>query len=231
MSSRFKRPCLARAHLDTATAGPRTVPVRSGLSGVKTLEFSGPPRPSDVLRSGTARAPVVVSRCARLAFADSNLDSRIGVQHAVNPVNPVNLQSTAVGGSRLRFHTVGVTRDVLRQGSTNHARRVREPNRNFRLCIAPSGGVSTRMHYQLFEMRERRITAFGSWLITGTGYLFSGWPELRWSSSFSLFRRRTIWPDTLKRELQRRDGLNTSRTGWFLTIQKKPSAKSWTVVS
>src|SRR5436190_10267242 len=43
---------------DTANAGPRTVPVRSGLSGVKTLEFSGPPRPSDVLRAGTARAPV-----------------------------------------------------------------------------------------------------------------------------------------------------------------------------
>src|SRR5213075_2070526 len=41
----------------TATAGLRTVPVRSGLSGVKTLEFSGPPRPSDVLRAGTARAP------------------------------------------------------------------------------------------------------------------------------------------------------------------------------
>jgi hypothetical protein len=44
------------ALLDTATAGPRTVPVRSGPSGVKTLEFSGPPRPSDVLRAGTARA-------------------------------------------------------------------------------------------------------------------------------------------------------------------------------
>src|SRR5436190_6611248 len=40
------------------------VPVRSGLSGVKTLEFSGPPRSSDVLRAGTARSPVVVSRCA-----------------------------------------------------------------------------------------------------------------------------------------------------------------------
>src|SRR6266498_6117079 len=52
------------AHLDTATAGPRTVPVRSGLSGVKTLELSRIPRPSDVLRAGTARAPVVVSRCA-----------------------------------------------------------------------------------------------------------------------------------------------------------------------
>jgi len=41
------------------------------------------------------------------------------------------------------------------------------------------------------------------------GSVFSGWPELRWSSSFSLFRRRTIWLDTLKRELQQRDGLNT----------------------
>src|SRR6266511_5527670 len=45
-----------RAHLDTTTAGPRTVPVRSGLSGVKTLELSRIPRPSDVLRAGTARA-------------------------------------------------------------------------------------------------------------------------------------------------------------------------------
>ena len=52
------------AHLDTATAGPRTVPVRSGLAGVKTLEFSRPPRPRDVLRAGTARAPVAVSSCA-----------------------------------------------------------------------------------------------------------------------------------------------------------------------
>src|SRR6058998_994382 len=53
------------AYLNTATAGPRTVPVRSSLAGAKTLKFSRPPRPSDVLRAGTARAPVVVSRCAR----------------------------------------------------------------------------------------------------------------------------------------------------------------------
>jgi len=53
--------CESRTRLDTATAGPRTVPVRSGLSGVKTPEFSRPPRPSDVLRAGTARAPVEVS--------------------------------------------------------------------------------------------------------------------------------------------------------------------------
>jgi hypothetical protein len=39
--------------------------------------------------------------------------------------------------------------------------------------------------------------------------MVSGWQDLRWSSSFSLFRQRTIWLDTLKRELQRRDGLNT----------------------
>jgi len=48
--------------MDTTTVGPRTVPVRSGLSGVKTLELSRIPRPSDVLRAGTARAPVLVSR-------------------------------------------------------------------------------------------------------------------------------------------------------------------------
>ena len=46
------------AHLDTATAGPRTVPVRSGIAGGKAQECSRPPRPSDVLRAGTARAPV-----------------------------------------------------------------------------------------------------------------------------------------------------------------------------
>jgi len=56
-------PFLKGAHLDTATTGPRTVPVRSGLAGVKTLELSRPLLPSDVLRAGTARAPVVVSRC------------------------------------------------------------------------------------------------------------------------------------------------------------------------
>src|SRR5205814_6414161 len=52
-----RRPKMRRtgAHLDTA-AGPRTVPVRSGLAGVKTLGFSEPPRPRDVLRAGTARA-------------------------------------------------------------------------------------------------------------------------------------------------------------------------------
>src|SRR5436309_3495638 len=38
--------------LDTTTAGPRTVPVRSPLAGVKTLEFSRPPRPRDVLQRG-----------------------------------------------------------------------------------------------------------------------------------------------------------------------------------
>jgi len=62
---------------ETATAGPRTVPpawpkplrrgeglVRSSLAGGKAQECSRPPRPSDVLRAGTARAPVGVSSCA-----------------------------------------------------------------------------------------------------------------------------------------------------------------------
>ena len=49
--------------LDIDIAGSRTVPVRSSLAGVKTLEFSRPPRPSDVLRAGTARSPVAVSAC------------------------------------------------------------------------------------------------------------------------------------------------------------------------
>jgi len=53
------------AHLGTATAGPRTVPVRSSIAGGKAQECSRPPRPSDVLRAGTARAPVGVSRWAR----------------------------------------------------------------------------------------------------------------------------------------------------------------------
>src|SRR6266487_6302118 len=67
------------AHLDTATAGPRTVPVRSGLAGVKTLELSRVPRPSDVLRAGTARAPVVVSRCALLRGAHLDIASNGGI--------------------------------------------------------------------------------------------------------------------------------------------------------
>jgi len=47
----------------TATAGPRTVPVRSGIAGGKAQECCRPPRPSDVLRAGTARAPMGVSSC------------------------------------------------------------------------------------------------------------------------------------------------------------------------
>ena len=43
---------------ETATAGPRTVPVRSSIAGGKAQECSRLPRPSDVLRAGTARAPV-----------------------------------------------------------------------------------------------------------------------------------------------------------------------------
>src|ERR1051326_4143868 len=58
-----------RAHLDTATNGARTVPVRSRIAGGKAQEYSRPPRSSDVLRAGTARAPVGVSRCA-LLFRD-----------------------------------------------------------------------------------------------------------------------------------------------------------------
>src|SRR5438105_1425495 len=37
--------------------GPRTVPVRSGFSGPKTLSFSRTPRPAHVLRTGTVRGP------------------------------------------------------------------------------------------------------------------------------------------------------------------------------
>ena len=58
---------LAGAHLETAIAGPRTVPVRSSIAGGKAQECSRPPRPSGELRAGTARAPVGVSRCAPLA--------------------------------------------------------------------------------------------------------------------------------------------------------------------
>jgi len=63
----FFQTTLAGAHLATATTGPRTVPVRSSIAGGKAQECSRPPRPSDVLRAGTARAPVGVSRCAALA--------------------------------------------------------------------------------------------------------------------------------------------------------------------
>jgi len=40
----------------SATTGPRTVPVRSSIAGGKAQECSRPPRPSGVLRAGTARA-------------------------------------------------------------------------------------------------------------------------------------------------------------------------------
>src|SRR6185295_17516691 len=52
----------AGPHFDTATNGARTVPVRSSIAGGKAQECSRPPRPSDVLRAGTARAPVGMSR-------------------------------------------------------------------------------------------------------------------------------------------------------------------------
>ena len=57
--------CSTRANLDTATTGPRTVPVRSSIAGGEAQECSRLPRPSDVLRAGTARAPLEVSICAR----------------------------------------------------------------------------------------------------------------------------------------------------------------------
>ena len=38
-------------------SGPRTVPVRSGSSGARTAEFSGPLLTSDALRTGTVRGP------------------------------------------------------------------------------------------------------------------------------------------------------------------------------
>jgi len=44
----------AGTYLKTANAGPRTVPVRSGIAGANAQECSRPPRPSDVLRAGTA---------------------------------------------------------------------------------------------------------------------------------------------------------------------------------
>ena len=51
---------------ETATAGPRTVPVRSSIAGGEAQECSRPLRPSDVLRAGTARAPAGASTCARV---------------------------------------------------------------------------------------------------------------------------------------------------------------------
>ena len=47
------------AHLETAIAGPRTVPVRSSIAGGNSQECSRTSRPSDVQRAGTARAPGV----------------------------------------------------------------------------------------------------------------------------------------------------------------------------
>ena len=73
-SSRQTLAWLTRAHPETATAGPRTVPVRSSIAGGKAQECSRPLRPSDVQRAGTARAPVGVSRCARLTLNLSRRD-------------------------------------------------------------------------------------------------------------------------------------------------------------
>src|SRR5436190_18556058 len=60
--------------LDTATAGPRTVPVRSSIAGGKAQECSRPPRPRDVLRAGTARAPMGVSCTRARSPSESALD-------------------------------------------------------------------------------------------------------------------------------------------------------------
>jgi len=57
---------MSGAH-ETTTAGPRTVPVLSSMAGVKSPECSRTPRPSDVLRAGTARAPVGASRCVPMS--------------------------------------------------------------------------------------------------------------------------------------------------------------------
>jgi len=45
------------SELEWRTAGPRTVPVRSGLSGPKTSGFSRAARSAHVLRTGTVRGP------------------------------------------------------------------------------------------------------------------------------------------------------------------------------
>src|SRR5439155_464554 len=50
-SMRWRRGGFWGVHFDTATAGPRTVPVRSRVAGIKTLEFSRPPRLRNVLRA------------------------------------------------------------------------------------------------------------------------------------------------------------------------------------
>ena len=52
------------AHLGTAPAGPRTVPVRRAWPGTKSLTFCSPPQRADRLRTGTVRGPGTVSRCA-----------------------------------------------------------------------------------------------------------------------------------------------------------------------
>jgi hypothetical protein len=54
-----------RAHLDTTTDGARAVPVRSTPKTVEPLRLAQISHPAWPLRTGTVRAPVVVSRCAR----------------------------------------------------------------------------------------------------------------------------------------------------------------------
>ena len=65
------------AHLGTAPAGPRTVPVRRAWPGKKSLAFCSPPQRAAVLRTGTVRGPGEESRCARVAPpADKRFDLR-----------------------------------------------------------------------------------------------------------------------------------------------------------
>src|SRR5437763_6798451 len=60
-----KQPGAAQgAHLGTAAAGPRTVPVRSAWPGTKALTFCRPPQRALMLRTGTVRGPRPVSRYA-----------------------------------------------------------------------------------------------------------------------------------------------------------------------
>ena len=97
---RLTRPSGFSGRIETATAGPRTVPpawpkplrrgegpVRSSIAGGKAQECSRPPRPCDVLRAGTARAPVgVVLRGRHSSNTLKHIRRRRGRKHAATAI-------------------------------------------------------------------------------------------------------------------------------------------------
>src|SRR6266567_3300606 len=58
--------------------GPRTVPVRSGLSGAQTANFSRPLLTSDALRTGTVRGPLARAATTLNRYGEGEAISGLG---------------------------------------------------------------------------------------------------------------------------------------------------------